>query len=436
MGRVQRTIIGVFGRINAGKSTCMNLLTQQETSLVDSTPGTTADIKSALMEIHGLGPCKVLDTAGLDEGARLGDKKKRKTLDALEEVDLAVLVIDPEQVLASEPLEVESLVAVEARRLGKPLAVVWNVHDGAQERLGTVGTDLDGACSHAARALPERASIPELRCDLSDPANSGALAGFLVEAAPEGGPAVPLLPFVGSEGTVVLHVPMDEESPSGRLLRPQEMAVEALLRTGAPVALYRSDLGRGRSASADIAGAERDRFLRFLEAQRAVGPVQLVLTDAQAVDLMDRWVPADVPLTTFSVMMIHHSSGGRLGLFADGARALDALEAGDRVLIVEACNHDRIGEDIGTVQIPRKLQTLVPGVEVDHAFGREFPTPERLRGYAVAIHCGGCMIQPAKLGSRVSRLAEAGVPVTNYGLTLAWCEGPTTLRRVLDPWSK
>ena len=126
MGRFERKIIGIFGRINAGKSTCMNLLTQQETSLVDAQPGTTADIKSALLEIHAIGPCKVLDTAGLDEESRLGEKKLRKTLDALEEVDLAVLVIDPVQTLLAEELSVEDSVATLARKLGRPLCVVFN----------------------------------------------------------------------------------------------------------------------------------------------------------------------------------------------------------------------------------------------------------------------------------------------------------------------
>ena len=126
MGRFERKIIGIFGRINAGKSTCMNLLTQQGTSLVDAQPGTTADIKSALLEIHAIGPCKVLDTAGLDEESRLGEKKRRKTLDALEEVDLAVLVIDPVQTLLAEELSVEDSVATLARKLGRPLCVVFN----------------------------------------------------------------------------------------------------------------------------------------------------------------------------------------------------------------------------------------------------------------------------------------------------------------------
>ncbi|MBK7701409.1 MAG: 50S ribosome-binding GTPase [bacterium] len=426
MARVSRTIIGFFGRVNAGKSTAMNLLTRQPTSLVDAAPGTTADVRDALMEIHALGPCKILDTAGLDEGAGLGEKKRQKTLAALEECDLVALVVDPRQAFLSGRRDVEAFVAREALRLGKNLAVLLNLR-------------ADDAPPAAVRdfclaVLPPDAGIPVLEIDLADDARAGALSEFLAAASPAAARATTLLPFLQDRGVVLLHIPMDEETPSGRLLRPQEMAMESLLRRGVPVALYRTDLHRARHRGSDERAAERGRFVAFLDALAAAEGVQLVLTDSQAVDVMDAWVPADIPLTTFSVMMIHATSGGDLSLFARGAGALDALRAGDRVLIAEACNHDRIAEDIGTVQLPRKLKERVPGIVIEHAFGGVFPAPEELRRYAVVIHCGGCMIHEQKLRARVLRLAAAGVPVTNYGLALAWYEGPDALRRVLAPW--
>jgi hypothetical protein len=149
---------------------------------------------------------------------------------------------------------------------------------------------------------------------------------------------------------------------------------------------------------------------------------------------MHRWLPEKAPLTTFSVMMIHQSCGGNLQLFAEGTRVLNDLAAGDRVLIAEACNHDRMAEDIGTVQIPHKLAERIPGVQVDHAFGREFPDIETLSRYKLAIHCGGCMISKQQAAARVSRLVEAGIAVSNYGLALAWFEGSDILDRVLRPW--
>ncbi len=436
MARIERTIIGIFGRINAGKSTCMNLLTRQETSLVDPQPGTTADIKSALMEIHALGPCQVLDTAGLDEESHLGEKKRRKTLDALEEVDLAVLVIDPVQALLSEELTVEDSVATLSRKLGKPLAVVFNRHRDDPARLAGSGAGPEQARRFCLSVLPEAGATPILEADLAgaDAATATELAAFLAGAVGRTREQTPLLPMVHRHGAVVLHIPMDEESPSGRLLRPQEMAMEALLRAGVPVGLYRVDLGLARSDNAALVARQKQGFQDFLGSFTRCGGVQLVITDSQAIDIMDPWVPADIPLTTFSIMMVNQTACGDMAVFVEGTRALDRLQAGDRVLIAEACNHDRIAEDIGTVQLPRKLAAAVPGLQFDHALGREFPGPQELRRYAVAIHCGGCMIRPQKLGARVQRLLDAGVPVTNYGLALSWYEGKTTLGRVLEPW--
>lgn len=434
MPRIERTLLGIFGRVNAGKSTCMNRLTQQETSLVHPQPGTTADIKSALMEIHAIGPVELLDTAGLDEESSLGEQKRRKTLAALEEVDLAVLVIDPVQALLSGQVRVEASVASLARKRGRPLCVVLNRHRDDAARLAGHAVDPEQARRFALSALPDRAEVAVLEADLADPACAGELATFLAAAAGRTREQTPLLPMVGREGAVVLHIPMDEETPSGRLLRPQEMAMESLLRLGVPVGLYRVDLGLARCGVPAVVEQQKRGFLDFLAALQGSGGVQLVITDSQAIDIMDPWVPREIPLTTFSIMMVHQTACGDMSVFVAGARALDRLQAGDRVLIAEACNHDRIAEDIGTVQLPRKLQAAVPGVQVEHAFGREFPEPEDLRRFALAIHCGGCMIRPQKLSARVQRLVEAGIPVTNYGLALAWYEGQATLGRVLEPW--
>ncbi|OPL19397.1 MAG: hypothetical protein AVO35_10960 [Candidatus Aegiribacteria sp. MLS_C] len=436
MPRVDRLVLGIFGRINAGKSTLMNLLTQQETSIVDPDPGTTADIKSSLMEIHGLGPVRILDTAGLDEGCQLGEKKRRKTLSALEEVDLAILVIDPVQAFLSGNLDVETSVSAMARRSGRNLCAVFNMHADAREKLSGSGATLDEAVDFCRSALVDRSGTPQARLDLCRGENVTGLVELIRQAGPRQGRQPELLPFVAGGLPVLLNIPLDEESPGGRLLRPQEMAMEYLLGLGVPIGIYRTDLMLARSSSKRISSGERERFQSFLGSIGGSHGVQLVLTDSQAVDVMSRWVPEEIPLTTFSIMMINSTSGGNLPLFAEGAAALDHLGPGDRVLITEACNHDRVAEDIGTVQIPRKLSEAVPGIGIEHAFGREFPSPEELAEYSLVIHCGGCMISPQKLSARVARLAEAGVPVTNYGIVLSWLEGPDVLERVLRPWKE
>lgn len=434
MARVDRTVIGIFGRINAGKSTLMNLLTQQDTSIVDAAPGTTADIKSAVMEIHAVGPVRVLDTAGLDEGSGLGEKKRLKTLSALEETDLALLVVDPVGAFLSGQLDVERQVASLCRAHGVRLAVVYNLYSKNVQRLAGTSATEEEALEYCRTAIPDRSTVPEKALDLSSPDSGAPLAEFVAESRPEGPSPVDLLPFLDTAGAVMLHIPLDEESPSGRLLRPQEMAMEYLLRLGVPVGMHRVDLRLARSRSRRLSEPQRKRFSAMLESLERAEGLQLVLTDSQAMDVMHRWVPPRIPLTTFSIMMIHQSSGGSLPLFMEGAGVLDELRAGDGVLIAEACNHDRIAEDIGTVQIPRQLGARVPGLRIDHAFGREFPAPDELRGYRLVIHCGGCMISRQKLAARLGRLIGAGVPITNYGLVLAWLQGPEALRRVLKPW--
>ena len=433
MARIERLIVGIFGRINAGKSTLMNLLTQQPTSIVDSTPGTTTDIKSAVMELHALGPVQPLDTAGLDEGLELGEKKRAKTLAALEQVDVALLVIDPVQALRSAQLQVEDEVATLCRRFAKRLLVVFNTHADCEQQLASLGATLAEAIDYCKSVVTDAARTPHVALNLSEPNNLRALVDFVAAVSPSV-QKTELLPFVQRRGAVLLHIPLDQESPGGRLLRPQEMAMEYLLRLTIPIGLYRVDLKLARSDAAALQDHERRRFLRFFESLQASEGVQLVLTDSQAIDVMSRWVPAETALTTFSVMMANQSSGGQLPLFQQGVRQLASLRDGDRVLVVEACNHDRMAEDIGTVQIPAKLQRLAPGVVIDHTFGREFPPVDELRAYKLAIHCGGCMIARQNLQARVQRLAEAGVPLTNYGLVLSWFEGPATLERVLAPW--
>lgn len=435
MARVDRLVIGIFGRINAGKSTLMNLLTQQETSIVDSQPGTTADIKSSVMEIHALGPVRLLDTAGLDEASDLGGKKRRKALAALEEVDIALLVVDPVQAFSSMQLDVEELVSSMAARTGRKLAVVFNIRRNHEEMLAGTGASLSEAREFCRSILPDRKNTPELSADLSVQDGYPGVIEFIASSRPEDVPPVPLLPFLNPRSPVLMHIPLDEESPTGRLLRPQEMAMEYLLRMMVPVGLYRTDLALARSGSSKLAEREKGKFVDFLSAlERGSGGLQLVLTDSQAIDVMAEWVPESIPLTTFSIMMINQTAGGDMSLFARGVKEMDKLDASSRVLIAEACNHDRMTEDIGTVQIPGKLEALHPGITVDHSFGREFPNPGELRSYNLVIHCGGCMINRQKLGARVGRLAEASVPITNYGFALSWFEGARVLRRVLEPW--
>ena len=411
---VERDHIGIFGKMNSGKSSIMNLLTQQATSIVDATPGTTADTKIALQEIHGMGPVKLFDTAGLDEATGLGEKKRAKVLADLKECDLVLLVIDPD----TEDFVTENEVLEKARELDKQILVIYNLfkHSGA-ERIGIVE-----------QALPLLKFHKKIELVAVDAGCRQDLLGFILANFISKNAKMELFPFLERDEFYVLNIPMDDETPPGRYLRPQAMAEEYITRHWAWPVSYRMDLGKARRGDA----SERKRFDDFLNGfgKRP----KAIITDSQAMDLMSPWAPDDIMLTTFSIMMINYVSRGRLAAFAKGIEAADTLQAGDKVLIAEACNHSRIAEDIGTVQIPNFIKQHWPDVQIDHNFGREFQENEQLQSYKLVIHCGGCMITAQKLLARIRDLDSIGVPYTNYGVFLSYAQGREALRRVLLPW--
>jgi [FeFe] hydrogenase H-cluster maturation GTPase HydF len=401
--------------MNSGKSSVMNLLTQQETSIVDPTPGTTADTKIALQEIHGIGPVKLFDTAGLDEQGELGEKKRRKTLNDLKECDLVLLVIDP----ATPSLAVEREVVETARELDKQILIIYN-HFGVAGDSARIEAELDLLRFYK-----------KIHLAANDTAHRATLIEFILKNYAPKQDKTELLPFITKDAYYILIIPMDVETPPGRYLRPQAMVEEYITRHWAYPVSYRLDLGKARGSKVEAA-EEFQRFTAFLKNFQT--RPQAMITDSQAMDIMKDWCPADIALTTFSIVMINYFSRGRLREFSDGVKALDGLKSGDKVLIVEACNHSRIGEDIGTVQIPKHFAKRYPGVTIEHNFGREFQDNKQLDQYALIIHCGGCMISAQKLQARLRDLEMVGVPITNYGVLLSYLQGPAALQRVLTPF--
>ncbi len=411
---VERLQLGLFGKMNAGKSTLMNLITQQATSLVDATPGTTADTRATLIEIQGLGPVRLFDTAGIDEAGSLGSKKRQRALHALKECDLALLVIDPR----TTSFTPEQGLLEAAREVDKQVLVIYNLFTPA----ATAGIDL------IEQELPLLRFYHKLPLQANDPANRTPLLDFILTHFTPERHTTPLLPFIKRDHFYLLNTPLDDAAPAERLIRPQTLALAEITRQWAWPLCHRMDLARARQG-------DRDEHRRFDSLRQHLGEkLAGIITDSQAMDIMAEWVPATTPLTTFSIMMINHGTAGRLADFARGAAALDRLQAGDRILIAEACNHTRIAEDIGTVQIPAIIARKWPGVVVEHNFGREFQENEELQNYALVIHCGGCMISNQKLQSRIRDLDATSVPYTNYGVFLAYAQGRDALARVLAPW--
>lgn len=419
---VDRVNIGIFGKANAGKSTLMNLLLGQHHAIVDAQPGTTTDVVQAVMEIHGFGPVKVFDTAGLDEYSELGEKKKGKTLQALKECDLVLLVVAlPSSV---EDFTEENEIVALCKKYEKQLLIVFNVF---RDRIATgdESTKIHGS-----------SRIPSLTLDVHEPDVEKKLITFVVEHYVKKARIPELIPFMKPHSFVAMNIPIDDETPEGRLLRPQNVVLDFLLRRTVPFAGYRMDLARARSDIESVREEEKRLYLNFLnELDGKHNGLQLVITDSQAIDVVDPWTPDHMPLTTFSIIMINSQSNGNLTRFVDGLSVLPTLQDGDRIAIAEACTHNRTCGDIGTVQIPQRLQkALSRKLEFDFNFGRDFPSEEELKKYKLVIHCGGCMIDSQKVNSRMDDLLHLNIPVTNYGLLLSYINSPRTLSRVLKPW--
>lgn len=411
---VERDHIGIFGKMNSGKSSVMNLLTQQETSIVDMTPGTTTDTKIALQEIHGLGPIKLFDTAGVNEVNELGEKKKKKVFSNLKECDLVLVVIDP----STFDFDTEKEIVDEARELDKQILIIYNLFS-EEDKKRIVEIEKEISVLRFYRKIVISAIDMRFR---------QLIINFIMNNFESKNHKMELLPFIERDEYYILIIPMDVETPPGRYLRPQAMCEEYITRNWAHPVSFRLDLGKARSG--DL--SERKRFMEFVNNFKK--RPKAIVTDSQAMDIMHKWTSEDMMLTTFSIMMINYVSRGRLNEFAQGVKVLDSLKSGDKILIVEACNHSRIQEDIGTVQIPNYLKKKFADVVVEYNFGREFYDNDKLEEYKLIIHCGGCMISSQKLLARIRDLGSVGVPYTNYGVFLSYMQGGESLKKVLVPW--
>lgn len=412
---IEREHIGIFGKMNSGKSSIMNLITQQETSITDPTPGTTTDIKIALAEIHGLGPVKLFDTAGLDEGNILGEKKRSKVMNALKECNLVIIVIDP----STNDYSIEKLLVKESRENEKQILVLYNFFEGIDESIiPKIETEIPNLRFYrymSLSAIDQKFRIP--------------LLDFIIKNYEPDKSSIELLPFIEKDEFYILNIPIDEETPNGRYLRPQLMAEEYITRSWAYPVSYRINLLEARKKRNN---KERIRFHKFLNDFKR--RPKAIITDSQAIDILSKWVPDDILLTTFSIMMINYGSNGRIKDFYNGIKAIETIQPGDKILIAEACNHSRIVEDIGTVQIPKIINEKFEGVKVEFNFGREFQENIKLSEYKLIIHCGGCMISHQKLQSRLRDLRSVEVPITNYGVFLSYNQGEKVLERVMKPW--
>ena len=386
----ERLRIGFFGLRNAGKSSLVNAVAGQDLAVVSPVAGTTTDPVAKSMELLPLGPVVLVDTPGLDDDdAALGAERVRRARRALAGADAAVLVVDAARGLSDEDRALER----EVRERGLPLLLAWNK------------ADLPGALPPPAGALAVSAATGAGVRGLKD-AMGAAFAARAAERAQKR-----LLGDLLAPGdTVVLVAPIDAAAPKGRLILPQQQALRDALDAHAAALVCQPE--------------ELPRLLASLAA-----PPRLVVTDSQAFGRVARDVPADVPLTSFSILFARYK--GDLADLARGAAALARLKDGDRVLVAEGCTHHRQCGDIGTQKLPRWIESFC-GAKPAFEFSSGGGFPDDLAGYALVVHCGGCMLTPQEMGARLARARAAGVPAVNYGVAIAHVHG--VLRRALGPF--
>lgn len=417
--RSNRLQIAILGRRNAGKSSLINALTNQDIALVSDVPGTTADPVYKAMEIPPIGPVTLIDTAGIDDIGELGLLRAEKTWRVLEKVDLAVLVIDASSGIgAPERSVMERLCEMDTRdnsairdasnagncgKSGKtggvPVVVVANKIDLApfapvrewEDTLGTEITKVSSVTGDGIEAVKERI-IACAPTDWEGPSLTGEL--------------------VSPGDIVILVTPLDIEAPKGRLILPQVQTIRDLLDNNARVMVVKED-AVGKS----------------IEELKALP--SLVITDSQVFGAVSKQVPSDVRLTSFSIIFARHK--GDLATLAEGARHVSNLKPGAKVLIAEACTHHPVGDDIGRVKIPGWLEKHVGGhLNFSWTSGTGFPSD--LEDFDLVVHCGGCMVTRREMLRRIARVRQAGVPIVNYGVLIAYLHG--IMERALEAFEE
>ncbi len=410
--RSDRLHIAIFGRRNAGKSSLLNAFTGRKAAIVSETAGTTTDPVYKSMEIHGLGPCVLIDTAGFDDNGPMGELRVQGTEEALKKTDVALVVIAADAAARgsdlSATLEAEQKWLARLAKKKTPTLIVLNKSDavsGAKD--GTINND--AVRTLAARIagvlnMPGDGVNPVEPVPVSAATGQGldALRDALLRLVPENWNARSLTGDMASDGDLVLLVmPQDIQAPQGRLILPQVQTIRDLLDKKCLV----------MSVTTDRLDAALDALAR---------PPKLIITDSQVFGEVYAKKPAGSRLTSFSVLMAGYK--GDIDAFAEGADALGRLGPDSRVLIAEACAHAPLAEDIGRVKIPRLLRARFgDGIRIEWVRGTDFPAD--LSGYDLVIHCGACMFNRTYMLERQKHAAARGVPMTNYGVALAWLAG-------------
>lgn len=391
----ERVHIGLFGKRNAGKSSVINAVTNQDIAIVSAVRGTTTDPVYKSMELLPLGPVMLIDTPGLDDEGELGALRVQKGLDVLRKTDIALLIVDGTAGMSPEDERLEE----ELKKRGLPYLVVFNKWDLVQEK--SAGEENSGAEPEDERHIRVSArtgeGIQELKERLARMVPAGKekrLVGDLLEP----------------QDLVVLVVPIDKAAPKGRLILPQQQTIRDVLESGA------------------VSVVVREKELKETLKKLGTKP-KLVITDSQVFGLVDRDTPEVILLTSFSILFARYK--GNLAQAVRGAGALESLRDGEKILISEGCTHHRQCDDIGTVKLPRWIENYT-GKKPEFVFTSGTGFERNLKEYHMIVHCGGCMLNEQEMQYRLKMAENQGVPMTNYGILIAYMKG--ILERSLQPF--
>ena len=376
-----RLHIALFGRRNSGKSSLINALTGQDTALVSDIPGTTTDPVSKAMELHGIGPCVIIDTPGFDDEGTLGEMRIERTLKAIERTDIALLLCE-ETNLQEEAAWMQQLKAknIPVILIQNKADIRKNISSLIEQELGQKPLLVSAKEKQGMEDI-RLAILEKLPQDFEQPSITGNL--------------------VGENDLVLLVMPQDIQAPKGRLILPQVQTMRELL-----------------DKKCLIMSCTTDKLPQTLQA--LARPPKLIITDSQVFKTVYEQKPAESLLTSFSVLMAGYK--GDIRQFVEGASVIDSLTENSRVLIAEACAHAPMTEDIGRVKIPRLLRKKIgEGLQIDMVSGSDFP--KDLSRYDLIIHCGACMFNRKHVMNRLEKASVQQVPMTNYGITLAHLMG-------------
>lgn len=393
--RSVRVHIALFGKRNAGKSSVINAITGQETAIVSEVKGTTTDPVFKAMEILPIGPCVLIDTAGLDDSGELGDQRIKKTLEVLDKADVALLIVDGFAGLTEE----DRLIVNKIKEKKIPIIIVLNKIDILNDFI------------EVEENIKSELEVPVVSVSALSKQGIKELKNEIISVLPGDEDRFKIVGDLINPGDfVVLVTPIDKAAPKGRLILPQQQTIRDILESDA------------------IAIVTKEYELKETLSNLGKKP-KIVITDSQVFLKVAADTPKDILMTSFSILFARQK--GNLIELVRGAKAIDRLKDGDKILIAEGCTHHKQSDDIGSVKIPRWIRQRT-GKQIDFEYASGTSFTEDIKKYSLVVHCGACMMNRTGMMNRINSANEYGVPIVNYGILIAYIQG--ILPRALEPF--